>query len=272
MAGYGHIGHIDAFDENVEQWTTYVERFEHFVKANDIEEDKKLAMDQVLQGLSNVHCYLYDILITGQNRVQHLKNLDAVLGHLEEFGLRIEKEKCEFFKDSLEYLGHTINAHGLHKSPEKVRAIVEAPAPTDPYVTSEVDKAQEVQCTRREIHAKARSFKVGDKVLVRDYRRGEKWTLGVVSAETGPVSYTVNIGSSEHWRRHADQMLARHAELNASANGEPTSSYAPAELPVLENTMPKPATHPSPEPVSVSSPQVTSEETNTQPQETASAS
>ncbi|KAL6457444.1 hypothetical protein MHYP_G00344070 [Metynnis hypsauchen] len=89
------------------------------------------AMDQVLQGLPNVHCYLDDILITGQNRVQHLKNLDAVLGRLEEFGLRVEKEKCEFFKDSLEYLGHAIDAHGLHKSPEKVRAIVEAPAPTD---------------------------------------------------------------------------------------------------------------------------------------------
>ncbi|KAL7887807.1 hypothetical protein AOLI_G00055280 [Acnodon oligacanthus] len=89
------------------------------------------AMDQVLQCLPNVHCYLDDILITGQDRVQHLKNLDAVLGLLEEFGLRVEKEKCEFFKDSLEYLGHTIDAHGLHKSPEKVRAIVEAPAPTD---------------------------------------------------------------------------------------------------------------------------------------------
>ncbi|KAL2081888.1 hypothetical protein ACEWY4_021706 [Coilia grayii] len=89
------------------------------------------AMDQVLQGLSNVHCYLDDILITGQDRDQHLKNLDAVLGRLEEFGLRLQKEKCEFFKDSLEYLGHVIDAQGLHKSPEKVRAIVEAPAPTD---------------------------------------------------------------------------------------------------------------------------------------------
>lgn len=40
MAGYGYIGHINAFDENVEQWATYVERFEHFVKVNEIEEDK----------------------------------------------------------------------------------------------------------------------------------------------------------------------------------------------------------------------------------------
>ena len=45
------------------------------------------AMDQVLQGLPNVHCYLDDILVSGQDRAQHLKNLDAVLGRLEEFGL-----------------------------------------------------------------------------------------------------------------------------------------------------------------------------------------
>ena len=43
----------------------------------------------------------------------------------------MQKEKCEFFKDSLEYLGHVIDAQGLHKANEKVKAIVEAPAPTD---------------------------------------------------------------------------------------------------------------------------------------------
>uniref|UniRef100_A0A3B3SNE8 CCHC-type domain-containing protein n=1 Tax=Paramormyrops kingsleyae TaxID=1676925 RepID=A0A3B3SNE8_9TELE len=30
------LGHIDAFDESTEQWSTYVERFEHFIEANDV--------------------------------------------------------------------------------------------------------------------------------------------------------------------------------------------------------------------------------------------
>lgn len=68
-----------------------------------------------------------------------------------------------------------------------------------PNVTAVVERAQKAQCARREIHAKARSFKVGDKVLVRDYGRGEKWRPGVVSAETGLVSYTVDVGSSQRW-------------------------------------------------------------------------
>ncbi|KAI2647975.1 Gag-Pol polyprotein [Labeo rohita] len=36
------IGHIDTFDEVFEQWTTYIERFEHFTNANDIEEEKRV--------------------------------------------------------------------------------------------------------------------------------------------------------------------------------------------------------------------------------------
>ncbi|KAJ8375443.1 hypothetical protein SKAU_G00060230 [Synaphobranchus kaupii] len=88
-------------------------------------------MDQVLQGLPNVHCFLDDILVTGCDDAEHRKNLEAVLSRLEKFGLRVQREKCEFFKGSLEYLGHVIDATGLHKSPEKLRAIAEAPAPTN---------------------------------------------------------------------------------------------------------------------------------------------
>lgn len=43
-------------------------------------------MDQVLQGLPNVHCYREDILVTGQTEAEHLENLDTVLGRQEQFG------------------------------------------------------------------------------------------------------------------------------------------------------------------------------------------
>uniref|UniRef100_A0A452HI29 ribonuclease H n=1 Tax=Gopherus agassizii TaxID=38772 RepID=A0A452HI29_9SAUR len=87
------------------------------------------AMDQILCGLSGVQCYLDDILVTGRNEEDHLKNLEATLQRLEEYGLRVRKDKCEFFKPSVEYLGHIIDSAGLHKAPAKVKAIVEAPPP-----------------------------------------------------------------------------------------------------------------------------------------------
>lgn len=36
------IGHMEAFDESSEPWTTYIERFDQFVKANSIDADKKV--------------------------------------------------------------------------------------------------------------------------------------------------------------------------------------------------------------------------------------
>ncbi|XP_050780944.1 uncharacterized protein K02A2.6-like [Gopherus flavomarginatus] len=87
------------------------------------------AMDQILCGLPGVQCYLDDILVTGRNEEDHLRNLEATLQRLEEYGLRVRKDKCEFFQPSVEYLGHITDATGLRKAPAKAKAIVEALPP-----------------------------------------------------------------------------------------------------------------------------------------------
>jgi hypothetical protein len=87
------------------------------------------AMDQVLQGISGTQCYLDDIIVTGVDDETHLTNLQRVLSRLEEYGLRANKDKCEFFKDSIEYCGHIIDRHGLHKSQDKIDAVLRAPKP-----------------------------------------------------------------------------------------------------------------------------------------------
>ncbi|CAM4628001.1 unnamed protein product [Lepidochelys olivacea] len=86
-------------------------------------------MDQILCGLPGVQCYLEVILVTGRNEEDLLNNLEATLQRLEEYGLRVHKDKCEFFQPSVEYLGHIIDAAGLHKAPAKVKAIGEALPP-----------------------------------------------------------------------------------------------------------------------------------------------
>ncbi|CAM5142080.1 unnamed protein product [Natator depressus] len=45
------------------------------------------AMDQIFCGLPGIQCYLDDILVTGRNEEDHLKNLEATLQRLEEYGL-----------------------------------------------------------------------------------------------------------------------------------------------------------------------------------------
>ncbi|XP_026316320.1 uncharacterized protein K02A2.6-like [Hyposmocoma kahamanoa] len=87
------------------------------------------AMECVLAGMEGVTCLLDDILVTGKNKHEHVERLHAVLHRLESAGLTLQREKCEFFKNEVHYLGYIINSKGLKKSPEKVHAILKAPEP-----------------------------------------------------------------------------------------------------------------------------------------------
>ena len=48
---------------------------------------------------------------------------------LKSAGLRLKKEKCSFMTDSVTFLGHKIDAQGLHPIPDKIEGIKEAPSP-----------------------------------------------------------------------------------------------------------------------------------------------
>ena len=86
-------------------------------------------IESILQGMKGVVVYLDDILITGPSKEAHLKTLDGVLSRLDRAGLRVKNSKCEFLKTSVTYLGHRIDADGLHPLPDRVRAVKEAPTP-----------------------------------------------------------------------------------------------------------------------------------------------
>ena len=88
-------------------------------------------METLLKGINGVAVYIDDILVTGATIEEHLRNLEAVLSRLEAAGLRLNKSKCFFLQPKIVYLGHTIDADGLHPTDDKVTAIKEAPAPKD---------------------------------------------------------------------------------------------------------------------------------------------
>ena len=88
-------------------------------------------MDTILQDISNVICYIDDILVTGGDDQAHLRNLAEVFARLERHGIRMKKGKCHFMRNSVEYLGHRVDATGLHALPDKLEAIQNAPEPTN---------------------------------------------------------------------------------------------------------------------------------------------
>ena len=87
------------------------------------------AMDQILQGIPGVICYIDDILVIGSTVEEHLQRLEEVFKRLKHHGLRAKRNKCMFCQSSVEYLGHRVDSEGLHALPSKVTAILQAPEP-----------------------------------------------------------------------------------------------------------------------------------------------
>lgn len=88
-------------------------------------------MDQILVGIEKVRSFIDDIIIGGRNVDECKSRLFEVLAQLEKHNVRINLEKCKFFKTKVEYLGHVLEHNQIHPNPEKVKAIVDAPAPKD---------------------------------------------------------------------------------------------------------------------------------------------
>ena len=56
--------------------------------------------------------------------------MNEVLSRLQSFGLTINKEKCEFGKQEIEFYGHRFKENGLKPSWEKIKAQKECGEPT----------------------------------------------------------------------------------------------------------------------------------------------
>ena len=80
-------------------------------------------MDVATCDLPGVFVYLVDVLIASATVEEHLEHLRKLCEALRRFGLVMNKEKCLFGVDQIEFLGHKITRHGIEPSLEKVRAI-----------------------------------------------------------------------------------------------------------------------------------------------------
>ena len=86
-------------------------------------------MEQLLQKIPMTVVYLDDVLVTGRTPQEHDRNLEMVLTRLQEAGLRLKEEKCCFRQTSCTYLGHRIDAEGIHPTEDKIQAILNVPEP-----------------------------------------------------------------------------------------------------------------------------------------------
>ena len=67
-------------------------------------------MDQIFGDIPCVIVYIDDILIFSKTLKQHYQDIKKVLRILKENGFFVRKDKCEWVKTSVEFLGHHLNA------------------------------------------------------------------------------------------------------------------------------------------------------------------
>ena len=88
-------------------------------------------MNKVLSGLIGKGClvYLDDIVVYGKNIEEHNQSLRQVLYRLELANLKVKTKKCQFLRDKISFLGHTITTEGLLPLLDKVEAVIKFPIP-----------------------------------------------------------------------------------------------------------------------------------------------
>lgn len=82
-------------------------------------------MNEVLHDYINNICvvYLDDILVFSTSLHEHIVSLRKIFRRLADYNLKVQIDKCNFFKRESEYLGHVITEHGIKPNPAKIEII-----------------------------------------------------------------------------------------------------------------------------------------------------
>ena len=87
------------------------------------------AVEHALAGLNGVLNISDDVIIFGKDQEEHDRNLNLVLQRLVEKGLTLNKDKCIFSTNHLDFFGLHFSSKGISIQESKIKALVEAKAP-----------------------------------------------------------------------------------------------------------------------------------------------
>uniref|UniRef100_A0A3B1IUI3 Gypsy retrotransposon integrase-like protein 1 n=3 Tax=Astyanax mexicanus TaxID=7994 RepID=A0A3B1IUI3_ASTMX len=90
-------------------------------------------MERAVGDMNLLQClvYLDDLIVFGRTLEEHEERLLKVLDRLEEYGLKVSIDKCQFCQAQVKYVGHIVSEAGIATDPEKIRAVAQWKQPTD---------------------------------------------------------------------------------------------------------------------------------------------
>ncbi|KAL7834624.1 hypothetical protein SRHO_G00288710 [Serrasalmus rhombeus] len=82
------------------------------------------AMESIVEGIDGVRVYVNDIVLWGSTLAQHNKRLTKVLQSMQKYGLKLNKEKCQFAVKELMFLGDKLSEFGVEPDRAKDYALL----------------------------------------------------------------------------------------------------------------------------------------------------
>ena len=72
----------------------------------------------------NIFIYIDDVVVFSETPEKHIEDLKEVFTILEKNGLKVNVEKCHFFREEVDLLGHRLTINGIKPIPSKVEVIM----------------------------------------------------------------------------------------------------------------------------------------------------
>ena len=86
-------------------------------------------MHKMCAGLSGVTSYLDDIIVKGDSKEEHDRNLLALFERINDYGFRVRLDKCSFNKPEIKFLGYIVDSKGRRPDPAKIDALISMDIP-----------------------------------------------------------------------------------------------------------------------------------------------
>ncbi|XP_065204153.1 uncharacterized protein K02A2.6-like [Planococcus citri] len=86
-------------------------------------------MDKKFGHLKNTCDVIDDLIMTGKDDEEHLQTIVEVLEICLQCNIRLNLKKCKFLQSQVKFLGYLVDKNGVHKTAEKISAIMDAPRP-----------------------------------------------------------------------------------------------------------------------------------------------
>lgn len=100
-------------------------------------EEFQCRQNQIVEGLRGVLCVHDDILIFREDDTEeeanhdHHRNIKAVMDRCRDRNLKLNRDKFKFRRKEVSFVGHLLTSKGVCADPDKVKAVVKMPSPTD---------------------------------------------------------------------------------------------------------------------------------------------